>query len=216
MLRTTHASWITAISALALIALLLVACGDSTPKLSDAQAQAISNEIFAALRSALVAGLTPPASRSAALPTLPETLQSAQPVRPRDCTISDNGESCNIAITYQGNCPEGGTIAIDGTFLYTLDNSGNGTDSSTLIVTPAACAVSDITFHGNPSLTFSTQFAMQGYALYFPIAFSGKGGITYGPNPAGSCSIDVSATATSPVSCTISGKICGRSVSGTC
>ncbi|PYX69288.1 MAG: hypothetical protein DMG78_22470, partial [Acidobacteria bacterium] len=72
------------------------------------------------------------------------------------------------------------------------------------------------TFNGNPNVTFATQFNLQNYGLEFPITFSGIGGISYGPNPTGNCSINVKATATSATSCSVSGSICGRSVSGSC
>ena len=207
-----------AIAALIFISLICVTCGGSShSNLSQAQAQAISREFFSALRTAMVAGLTPSsASAAEARPSLGEIVERAQPALSSGCIITNTGESCNIPITYQGPCPKGGTISVNGDFVYTLDNSGNGSDSSTLTVTPAACAVDNVTFNGNPNITFATQFNLQNNALAFPITFSGMGGISYGPNPAGSCSINVKATATSLTSCSISGSICGRSVSGSC
>ena len=206
-----------AIASLAFISLLCITCGGSSHNnLSQAQAQAISQEVFSALHSAMVGGLTAPGSAPAAPPSLPEIIERAQAAPPSGCVISNSGESCDIPITYQGACPKGGTISVSGDFAYTLDNSGNGSDSSTLTVTPAACAVDEVTFNGNPSVTFSTTFNLQNNALAFPIMFSGTGGISYGPNPSGSCSINVKATASSLTSCSISGSICGRSVSGRC
>jgi len=208
-----------AIAALTAIATFFVACGssDSAHNLSSAQAQAISQELFTALNSAMVAGLTPPGANNAATrPSLGEIVERARAAQSSGCTVTNSGESCNFPITYQGACPNGGTIGVSGDFAYTLDNSGNGSDSSTLTVTPAACAVDNVTFNGNPSVTFATQFNLQNYGLAFPITFSGMGGISYGPNPTGSCSINVKATATSISSCSVSGSICGRSVSGNC
>jgi len=207
-----------AIAALTCISLVCVTCGGSSHNnLSQAQAQAVSQEVFSALRSAMVAGLTPPgASAAATRPSLGEILEHARPAQSSGCTVTNSGESCNIPITYQGACPNGGTISVSGDFAYTLDNSGNGSDSSTLTVTPAACAVDNVTFNGDPSVTFATQFNLQNYGLAFPIAFAGMGGISYGPNPTGSCSINVKATAASVTSCSVSGSICGRSVSGSC
>ena len=216
MLRPS-AKAVCAAALLTALALFFLACGGSDHNISQAQAQAISGELFDALRSAIVAGLTSPGSAAAATPqSLPEILEQAQPAQSSGCTITDTGESCDIPLTYSGNCPNGGTISVAGDFIYTLDNNGNGSDSSSVTVTPANCAVSNITFNGNPSLTFSTQFGMQNNALAFPIMLTGTGGISYGPNPKGSCSINVKATATSAVSCSISGSICGRSVSGSC
>jgi hypothetical protein len=206
-----------AIAALASLSLLCITCGGSSHTLSQAQAQAISQEVFTALNSAMVAGLTPTgASTAATRPSLGEIVERARLAQSSGCTVTNSGESCNIPITYQGACPNGGTISVSGDFNYTLDNSGNGSDSSTLTVTPAACAVDNVTFNGNPNVTFATQFHLQNYGLAFPITFSGMGGISYGPNPTGSCSINVKATATSIGSCSVSGSICGRSVSGSC
>jgi len=217
MLRTANFRVTCAIAALTSLSLLCVTCGGSSHSLSQAQAQAISQEVFTALNSAMVAGLTPPgASAAATRPSLGEILERARSAQSSGCAVTNSGESCNIPITYQGACPNGGTISVSGDLTYTLDNSGNGSDSSTLTVTPAACAVDNMTFNGNPSVTFATQFNLQNYGLAFPIAFSGMGGISYGPDPSGSCSIDVKATATSVTSCSVSGSICGRSVSGKC
>jgi len=218
MLRNSSLRIACAIAALILIAIFFVACGSSNSRqnLSSAQAQAVSAELFTALRFAVVGGLTPSDGSAAAPPSLAETVERAQPAASSGCTITNSGESCNIPITYQGPCPKGGTISVSGDFIYTLDNSGNGSDSATLTVTPSACAVDDVTFNGNPSVTFATSFQVQSNALAFPITFSGIGGISYGPNPSGSCSINVKATAISATSCSISGNVCGRSVSGSC
>jgi hypothetical protein len=132
------------------------------------------------------------------------------------CTVTNSGQSCNIPITFQGPCPSGGTIQVAGDFVYTLDNSGNGSDSSTLTVTPSSCLVDNLTINGDPNVTFATAFNLQNNALAFPITFSGMGGISFGPNPAGSCSINLKATATSPTTCSVSGSICGRSINGSC
>lgn len=217
MLRNPSFRATCAIAALTSLSLLCVTCGGSSHSLSQVQAEAISQELFTALNSAMVAGLTPSgASNAATRPSLGEILEHARAAQSSGCTVTNSGESCNIPITYQGPCPKGGTISVSGDFAYMLDNSGNGSDNSTVTVTPAACAVDNVTFNGNPNVTFATQFNLQNYGLAFPITFSGIGGISYGPNPTGSCSINVKATATSIGSCSVSGSICGRSVSGSC
>jgi hypothetical protein len=216
MLRNSSFRVTCAIAALTSLSLLCVTCGGSSHSLSQAQAQAVSQEVFSALNSAMVAGLTPGASAAVTRLSLGEIVERARLAQSSGCTATNSGESCNIPITYQGACPNGGSISVSGDFMYTLDNSGNGSDSSTLTVTPAACEVDNLTFNGNPSVTFATQFNLQKYGLAFPITFSGMGGISYGPNPSGSCGINVKATATSPTSCSVSGSVCGRSVSGSC
>jgi hypothetical protein len=217
MLRNASFRVTCAIAALTSFSLLCITCGGSSHSLSQAQAQAISQELFTALNSAMVAGLTPTGTRTVATPpSMGGIVERARSAQSSGCTVTNSGESCNIPITYQGACPKGGTISVSGDFAYMLDNTGNGSDSSTVTVTPAACAVDNVTFNGNPSVTFAAQFNLQDYGLAFPITFSGVGGISYGPNPSGSCSINVKATATSVTSCNVSGSICGRSVSGSC
>ena len=205
-----------AIAALTLVALVSMTCGGSSQnQVSPAQAQAISAQLFSALNSAMVAGFTPGAASTATRPSLGEIVERAR-AQSSGCTVTNSGESCNIPINYQGPCPNGGTISVAGDFVYTLDNSGNGSDSSTLTLTPSSCGVDNLTINGDPNVTFATQFNLQNNVLAFPLAFSGMGGISFGPNPMGSCSIDVKATATSPTACTVSGSICGRSISGNC
>jgi hypothetical protein len=206
-----------AIATLALVACVALSCGSSSSKNpSSTQVQEISQELFTALGSALNAGLTPPGSAQPSHPSLATALQHDPRLVQSDCTVTDTGETCNVVLTYQGNCPMGGTIAVAGDLAFTLDNSGNGSDSSALTVTPAACAVQDITFSGNPSVTVSTAFGMASYAVSYPVTFSEKGGITYGPNPSGSCTINVNATVNSATSCSVTGTICGQSVTGNC
>lgn len=204
-----------AIAALILLSLMCMTCGGSSHNnVSQAQAQAISAELFSALNSAMVAGLTPGAS-TGMRPSLGEIVEQAG-AQSSGCTITNNGESCNIPVTYQGPCPGGGTVSVAGDFVYTLDNSGNGSDSSTLTVTPSSCVVDNLTINGDPNVTFATEFNLKNNALAFPLTFSGNGGISFGPNPSGSCSINVKATATSATTCSVSGSICGQSISGSC
>lgn len=217
MFRNRHLTITLAIATLITLSFLGLACGGSShsnQNLSAAQAQAISQELFQALGSALTAGLTPPGSAADA--SLPHAVQHAAALPSSDCTTTSTGESCNIPITYQGNCPNGGTIAVAGDFIFTLDNNGNGTDSSTLTVTPTNCAVSNVTFNGDPNVTVATQFSMQNNALAYPDTFTESGGISYGPNPSGSCTMNVKLTVSSATTCSVSGTVCGQSVNGSC
>src|ERR1700745_97311 len=123
MLRNPSFRVTCAIAALTSLSLLCVTCGGSSHSLSQAQAQAISQELFSALNSAMVAGLTPSGRSTATTrPSLAEILERAQPAQSSGCTVTNSGESCNIPITYQGPCPNGGTIGVSGDFAYMLDN----------------------------------------------------------------------------------------------
>jgi len=206
---------------LALVTLFLILCGgcgsskQSSQNLSPAQAQAVSQEVEAALQAALTAAL------SSGLPadthrSLAASVGHLTPNQSSDCTTNSNGETCNIPITYSGACPGGGTIGVSGDFDFTLDNSGDGTDSSTLTITPSNCSVSNLTINGDPNITVAMQMSIANDAPVYPITVTESGGISYGPNPSGSCSMNATLTINSETSCTISGNICGQSLSGTC
>lgn len=217
MLRTKTLISICGIVAVVALALLCLSCGTSSSHtLSTAQAQAVSAELSQALQSALVAGLTPPGNAASPAPPSLREIVRAEPSIQSGCTITNGGESCDIPITYSGNCPNGGTIGVSGDLTFTLDNNGNGSDNSTLTITPTNCAVSNTTFNGDPNVTVTSQLVLQNYALGFPLTFTENGGISFGPNPSGSCTLSVTLKATSLTSCTVTGSICGRSVNGSC
>jgi len=203
--------------ALILLSLFSIPCGGSSHNdtISQAQAEAISTELFGAMNSAMVAGLGPAdlskAERPASLGPDIERAHAAS-----DCAVTNHGKSCNIPVSNPGPCPNGGTISVNGDFIYTLDNSGNGKDSSTLTLTPSACVVDNLALNRNPNVTFAMSFPLQNDALTYPLPFSGLGGISFGPNPSGSCSIKMRTRLTSATSCSVSGSICGRSVNGSC
>ena len=111
---------------------------------------------------------------------------------------------------------QGALTSVSGDFSVTLDNSGNGADSSAITVTPSNCSVSNLTINGEPDVLVATQFNIANYQLQFPMTLTEAGGISYGPNPRGSCLLDVSVTISSQTTCTVSGNVCGQPVSGTC
>ena len=216
--------WTTACCAILSAALMFLSlgCGSSgssmNSNLSPAQAQAVSHQLTTTLSSALGAGLGTPVVANSRIPHLPEIVSRAHAAHSQlpDCTISQNGESCSIPISYNGPCPNGGTISASGDFVFSLDLSGTGSDSSTLTVTPTNCAVSDLTFNGNPNVTLKAHFGLQNDVPVYPMTFKETGGISFGPNPSGSCSLNVTMTVTSSTACTVSGNVCGQPVSGSC
>jgi hypothetical protein len=50
----------------------------------------------------------------------------------------------------------------------------------------------------------------------FPITLSETGGLSYGPNPSGSCQFNLTYSITSTTACTITGTACGQPVTGPC
>jgi len=218
MFETNRFACCCAILLVATVAAVCTGCGSSSSQnISQAQAQAVSHEVVIAAEAALTAAVGTPAAR-AEHPSLGSLLAHARPAAQSSsgCTPTSSGETCNFPVSYTGSCPGGGTIAVAGDFNFTLDNSGNGTDSATLTVTPTNCSVSNLTLNGNPDITLATQLSFQSDAPVFPITATEGGGITYGPNPSGSCSLNVTLTINSESSCSVTGTVCGQSVTGTC
>ena len=168
---------------LALVTLFLTLCAGcgssshSSQNLSTEQAQAVSQEVDTALQSALTAALSSglPADKHHSLAAI---VGHATPNQSSDCTTNPNGETCNIPVTYSGACPGGGTIGISGDFDFTLNNSGDGSDSSTLTITPSNCSVSNLTINGDPSITVATQMNIANDAPVYPITLTENGGIS--------------------------------------
>lgn len=205
------------LAALMFFSLSCGSSGSSSQNISAPQAQAISQQFATALQGAFTAasGLDEPGVLSLAK-TLPLVARSQSS---SDCTTNPNGESCNIPVDYSGACPNGGSISITGDFALTLNNSGNGSSNLSLTLTPASCDVSNLTINGDPNVTVSTALTVSDNQLQLPLTVTEQGGISYGPHPSGSCNLDVSltisGTETQPT-CSVSGTVCGQSVSGSC
>src|SRR5208283_2020601 len=220
MMRTKK---LKALCCAAAITLLLAWCGgcgsSSSSKISQAQAQAISHEFVTAVESALSSAAPGDASlERSAQQNLSAVVGDIHPDQSSGCVTSASGTSCNIPVAYSGACPGGGTIGVSGAFDFTLNNSGDGSDSTTLTITPTNCSVSNLTINGDPNVTVATEINFTGNQVQFPIAATEAGEISYGPNPSGSCTIKVSLTlnSTSQTGCTVTGTVCGQSVSGSC
>lgn len=139
---------------LAALSLMLSAgCGSSTPPaLTPAQAQAVSQEVDVAVQAALTNAFSSGAAADAHR-SLAAIVGSITPHQSSGCVLSGNGTACDVPITYSGPCPGGGTIGVSGDFDFTLNNLGDGSDSSTLTITPTNCSVSNETINGDPSIT---------------------------------------------------------------
>jgi hypothetical protein len=207
---------------LAALLLLSTSCGggkssSSTETISSAQAQAVSQQVVTTLQGALSSTLSSLSATPSAHPSLAKTISEAHPdMSSSDCTSSSSGESCDIPVSYSGTCPGGGSIEVSGNFDFSLNSSGDGSNNFTLTITPANCSVSNLTINGNPDITLATKLTFQNDAPEFPITLTEGGGITYGPNPSGSCSTNVTITVSSSLSCSVSGSVCGQSVAGSC
>jgi hypothetical protein len=213
-----------AVMAAALV-LLETGCGGSSMSsisppsgpMSAAQAQAVSGQVVQGLTVALenaFNGVSLVEKRHSLAAVMadahPETSSSG------GCTSSASGTSCNVPISYSGSCSAGGTIAISGDISGNLNTSGSGDFGAQITVTPTNCAVSGTTFNGDPAITIGGQISLTDDNVSYPINFTENGGISYGPNPSGSCQLNVTYSFNSNLTCTVTGTVCGQSVNGNC
>jgi len=215
MIRPGKSASPIAVALIILFLTLSAGCGSSSHNnLSAAQAQAVSQEVDVALQAALTNAF----STGQAADTHPSLAAIAGDLTPDQlsCVTSASGTTCNIPVTYSGPCPGGGTIGVSGDFDFTLNSAGDGSDNSTLTITPTNCSVSNETINGDPNITVATQMNFTNDAPVFPITLTETGGISFGPNPSGSCTVNETLTITSATSCTKSGNFCGQTLSGSC
>jgi hypothetical protein len=201
-----------------MVPILCGGCGSgssSSNSMSQAQAQAVTEQLSQAVAQALATAFESPTVK-AGRPSLATVVGDIRPNASSGCTPDGTGENCNYPISDDGPCPGGGTIAVTGDIDFTLNGSGNGSVNSQLTISPANCSVSSLVINGDPSIDVGLQWSFADSALVYPIIFTEVGGISYGPNPSGSCQFNVTNTITSATSCTITGTACGQSVSGSC
>ena len=202
------------------ITLLLIGCGSnnnsssSNSNLTSAQAQsvasAMSSGVSQAVAGAFGAASTAPGAR----------VRRREESNPNQsgptCSPTSSGESCNWPISETFSCPGGGSLSVSGDVSGFLDNIGNGSVQEQIGATPANCSVDGIVINGNPQLVVSGQLNISNWNASWPLTGTEIGGVTYGPNPSGSCQINVNFTVNADLSCSISGTACGQPVSGSC
>ena len=189
--------------------------------LSPAQAQAVTDQVVQAVTQALTNTFTsdPFVAKDTHSP-LATAVENINPDASSGCTsTSGGGESCNFPISLMNDpCggPSGGTISVTGDIDGTLNSSGAGSVSAQFTITPTNCSVTNLLINGDPSVSVSGQINFANSAPTLPVSFTETGGISYGPNPSGSCQLNVTYTINSLTSCTASGTVCGQSVNGSC
>jgi len=203
----------------AVASMLCAGCGSPSHSdtLSAAQAQAISQQVSHAVAQAL-------SNASASHPLLAE--QSARSLsaalgdirwdQSSACTVSGTGHSCNFPLSASVPCPGGGTVSVSGDIQGMLNSSGTGSFDTQITITPANCTVSNVTFNGAPDVTIAGTINITNTAPSFPVTLLEGGGISFGPNPSGSCQLNVTYTLNSLTSCAVSGTVCGKPVNGSC
>jgi hypothetical protein len=203
----------------AVLPLLCVGCGSSNNStnnsMSAAQAQAVSTQIVQAITQAL-------GTANGAADVQKNLSAAVRDIRPETstgCTSTSTGQNCNFPISlvdYPCSGSQGGTISVTGDIDGSLNDAGGGALGGQFTITPANCSVSNLLVNGDPSISVTGQINFTNTAITFPVVFTETGGISYGPNPSGSCQLNATYTISSTLACTITGTVCGQSVNGSC
>jgi hypothetical protein len=205
----------------AVLSILSSGCGggSSMSNMSQAQAQAVAQQFSQAVVQALGTAV-PATAPSAVRPSLSTAVRDFRPDALPGCTSTSTGQNCNIPISltnYPCTGSQGGTISVTGDVDGTLNNTGSGSVTAQLTITPAQCSISNLIVNGDPSITVGGQINFTNNETpVFPVTFTETGGISYGPNPSGSCQVNATYTINSSLACTVSGTVCGQPVSGSC
>jgi hypothetical protein len=218
------------IAVAALLSMLCVGCGSSSSNsmsnnaMSAAQAQAVSAQVALALTQAL--GTVNPDGAADVHKNLSAAVSAAvRDIRPETstgCTSTSTGQNCNFPISlpdYPCVSPGGGqegSISVSGDIDGTLNNAGGGALSGQFTITPTNCSVSNLLVNGDPSISVAGQINFTNTAITFPVVFTETGGLSYGPNPSGSCQVNATYTINAQLACTVTGTVCGQPVNGTC
>jgi hypothetical protein len=204
----------------AILATLGSGCGGSSSTsshtLSAAQAQAVSGQVVQAVTAALGDALgATPAAANGSRHSLSTVMANAHPdASSSGCTSTATGQSCNLPLSYTGPCSGGGSISVSGDISGTLDNSGDGSFGTQMTITPSLFGVRH-NFQRRSRHHDRRPNCLHRRKFCVPHNLHGRRGISYGPNPSGTCQVSVSYSINAS-SCTVTGTLCGQSVNGSC
>jgi hypothetical protein len=202
------------------IAVLLIGCGsnspnsNSSPTLTQAQAQAVAKAVSNGINQALTSAFGA-ASLNASAKVMRENEIAPSATTPT-CSVTSSGETCNWPISETFSCPGGGTMAVTGDVNGSVTDAGTGSIEEQIAATPASCSIDGIVISGAPQVTVGGQLNLSNWAPVWPLSGTEDGGVTYGPNPSGTCQFNVSFSINSDLSCTVSGTACGQLVNSGC
>jgi hypothetical protein len=207
-----------------MLSILCFGCGSNNPpnhSMSPAQSQAVSDQIVQALTQALGSAVSSnPVAVKDLRPSLSSAVNDLRPDASSGCTSTSTGENCNFPISLMNDpCsgPQGGTISVTGDVDGTLNTNDSGSLGAQFTITPTNCSVSNLIINGDPNIGVGGQINFNaGLNPAFPFTFTETGGISYGPNPSGTCQLNVTYSLSSLSSCTVTGTVCGQSVNGSC
>lgn len=216
---TQNSSHAIALSAVTLIgvALLMLGCGtsnSSSKSLTQSQALSIATSISNGVGQA-VTGAFGIASLGAGTNAMTNVEASPNAMLPI-CTPTPSGEVCVWPVSSTYSCPGGGSMPVTGSITGSLSTGGTGSAQVQIAATPANCSMNGLVLNGNPQVNLAGSVRILNNNPEWPLTGTETGGVTYGPNPSGSCQLNLTFTVNSNQSCTVTGTACDQSVSGNC
>jgi len=176
------------------LAVVAASCGDSvTDSTGDTLSSAEAYAIFSELQFAISDALSAQGSAAGSGPAL------ASPITP-----------------VTGTCGGGGTVTVSGDVTDNIDSqTGFGTLTFDLVEAIDACVVqttgTDFTVSGHPNVTVAGDLTISQGSIDGTYAMGGGFSYTADDGRAGTCGVDVSLDFSN---LSVSGKVCGRNISG--
>lgn len=213
-----HFAFVFSCAAVFSIALLIMGCGsgnsNSSP-LTQAQAQAIATAVSNGMGQALAGTFGAPSVEPSA-GAMHRVETAANTLTPPVCVPSSAGQTCTWPISGTFSCSGGGTMAVSGNIIASLNTTRSGSAQVQIAAVPASCSVNGMILNGAPQVNVAGQLNVLNDLPEWPVTGSETGAVSYGPHPSGTCQLYLTYTLNSNLSCTVSGTACGQSVSGGC
>jgi hypothetical protein len=134
-------------------------------------------------------------------------------------TSCPKGSTSQYCTTGTVACSGGGTITITSDLSGSLGTGNSGQIDGTITAVPTNCSISgsNLVINGDPSIVFVSTIDVSAGQLTSMTAAE-TGAISYGPDPAGVCQINISNTVSfgKNPSCTFSGTVCGQTLNASC
>jgi len=214
----SHLAFVLSLAAILCIALLVIRCGSSNSNssaLTQAQAQAIATAVSNGIGQALNGTFGVPSVKGST-DAMHRVETAANTATPPVCMPSSAGQTCTWPISGTFSCPGGGTMAVSGEIIGSLNMTGSGSAQVQIAAVPASCSVNGMILNGAPQVKVAAQMNVLNDMPEWPVTGSETGAVSYGPHPSGTCQLNLTYTVNSNLSCTVSGTACGQSVSGSC
>jgi hypothetical protein len=205
------------LSAVVAIAVLMIGCGNSNSSmnnLSSAQAQAVASAVSTGVSQSLEGAFgVASAERGVGVTRIEDGFPRTNTP---SCTLSSSNGNFSCQISQSFSCSGGGTMAISGNVSGSVSDSGTGSIQEQIAADPTNCSVDGTTLSGDPNVAISGQFNISNWSPVWPVTGTETGGVSFGPNPSGTCQFNVTFSVNSNLTCTTSGTACGQPVSGSC